>query len=140
MPLNVMIVDDSSVMRKLIERSLRQATPSGIGLVVEAGDGAEAMEKLEESPVEVIFSDVNMPKVNGLDFLRDLKSSMHKNLPVVIVTTEGAEKTVMEAISLGAKGFIRKPFTPSQMEAIIARFTSSAGAGRKVGSRAPKPI
>lgn len=123
MALNVMIVDDSSVMRKILERSLRQASVSNIGDVVEAADGAEAMEKLDQFQIQIIFSDINMPKVNGLDFLRNLKSSPHKDLPVVMVTTEGAEKTVMEAISLGARGFIRKPFTPSQMEAVLAKIT-----------------
>lgn len=123
MALNVMIVDDSSVMRKILERSLRQASLSEIGEVIEASDGGEAMEKLAENRVQVIFSDIDMPKVNGLDFLRNLKSSPHKDLPVVMVSTEGAEKTVMEAISLGAKGFIRKPFTPTQMEAVLAKIT-----------------
>lgn len=120
MALNVMIVDDSSVMRKILERSVRQATSTEIGLVVEANDGAEAMEKLAQNQVQVIFSDINMPKLNGLDFLRELKCSPYKDLPVVMVTTEGAEKTVMEAISLGAKAFIRKPFTSAQMEAVLS--------------------
>lgn len=123
MALNVMIVDDSSVMRKILERSVRQASSSEIGIVVEASDGAEAMEKLAQNQVQVIFRDINMPKLNGLNFLRELKSSPHKDLPVVMVTTEGAEKTVMEAISLGAKAFIRKPFTSAQMEAVLAKIT-----------------
>jgi len=121
MALNVMIVDDSSVMRKILERSLRQAASPRIGDVVEAGDGAEAMEKLGQSQVQVIFSDINMPNVNGLEFLRNLRNSPHKHLPVVMVTAEGSERTVMEAISLGAKGFIRKPFTTSQMEAVLTK-------------------
>jgi two-component system chemotaxis response regulator CheY len=121
MALTVMIVDDSSVMRKILERSVRQASTSDIGAVVEAADGAEAMEKLEQNQVQVILSDINMPNVNGLDFLRRLKSSPHKDVPVVMMSTEGAEKTVMEAISLGATGFIRKPCTSSQMEAVLSK-------------------
>jgi two-component system chemotaxis response regulator CheY len=121
MGLKVLIVDDSSVMRKILERSVRQAWKNGIDSVVEAGDGGEAMEKLGGVVVEVIFSDINMPNVNGLDFLRRLKDSPHKNLPVIMVTTEGGEKTVLEAISLGAKGFIRKPFTAEQLEAALQK-------------------
>ena len=121
MGINILIVDDSSVMRKILERSLRQARPNGIDQVVEAGDGAEALSKLENDTVEVVFSDINMPNVNGLDFLRRLKETPHKDVPVIMVTTEGGEKTVMEAISLGAKGFIRKPFTPQQMETTLAK-------------------
>ena len=121
MGMNILIVDDSSVMRKILARSLRQAVPNGIDRVVEAGDGAEALSKLENDTVEVVFSDINMPNVNGLDFLRRLKETPHKDVPVIMVTTEGGEKTVMEAISLGAKGFIRKPFTPKQMETTLAK-------------------
>lgn len=124
MGLRVLIVDDSSVMRKILERSLRQASESAIDEVIEAGDGGEAMEKLEGASVSVIFSDINMPHVNGLEFLRLLKESPHKDLPVIMVTTEGGEKTVMEAISLGAKGFIRKPFTAAQMVEALAKVTS----------------
>jgi two-component system chemotaxis response regulator CheY len=121
MGLKVLIVDDSSVMRKILERSLRQAWKDGIDSVVEAGDGSEAMDKLGGDAVEIIFSDINMPNVNGLDFLRKLKESPHKDLPVIMVTTEGGEKTVLEAISLGARGFIRKPFTAEQMEAALRK-------------------
>ena len=121
MGINILIVDDSSVMRKILERSLRQALPNGIDQVVEAGDGAEALSQLENNTVEVVFSDINMPNVNGLDFLRRLKETPHKDVPVIMVTTEGGGKTVMEAISLGAKGFIRKPFTPQQMESSLAK-------------------
>ena len=124
MGLCVLIVDDSSVMRKILERSLRQASESAIDEVIEAGDGGEAMEKLEGASVSVIFSDINMPHVNGLEFLRLLKESPHKDLPVIMVTTEGGEKTVMEAISFGAKGFIRKPFTAAQMVDALAKVTS----------------
>ena len=121
MDMNILIVDDSSVMRKILERSLRQAVPNGIEEVVEAGDGAEALAKLDAGPIQLIFSDINMPNMNGLDFLRTMKETPHKDLPVIMVTTEGGEKTVMEAISLGARGFIRKPFTPQQMESTLAK-------------------
>ena len=123
MGLRVLIVDDSSVMRKILERSLRQASKSAIDEVIEAGDGGEAMEKLAGASVSVIFSDINMPHVNGLEFLRLLKESPHKDLPVIMVTTEGGERAVMEAISLGAKGFIRKPFTAAQMVDALAKVT-----------------
>ena len=121
MDMNILIVDDSSVMRKILERSLRQAFPNGIEQVVEAGDGAEALAKLDAGPIQVIFSDINMPNMNGLDFLRNRKETAHKDLPVIMVTTEGGERTVKEAISLGARGFIRKPFTPQQMESTLAK-------------------
>ena len=124
MGVNILIVDDSSVMRKILERSLRQAVPNGIDRVVEAGDGAEALAKLDSEGVHVVFSDINMPNVNGLEFLRRLRETAHKDLPVVMVTTEGGENAVRKAIALGAKGFIIKPFTKEQLE---KAFTSVVG-------------
>ena len=122
MPLNVLIVDDSAVMRKILERSLRQ-TQVSIGNVVEAGDGAEALQQLGGvDGINLIFSDVNMPNMDGLEFLKQLKSTENlKNLPVIMVTTEGTEAKVMQAISLGAAGYIRKPFTPLQMQQALAK-------------------
>jgi two-component system chemotaxis response regulator CheY len=111
-----LIVDDSSVMRKIVERSLRQA---GIDLaqVFEAGNGAEALGVLKESPVDLILCDINMPVMDGLEFVRQLKSVENaKGIPVVMITTEGSESHVVEALSHGARGYIRKPFTPDQVK------------------------
>jgi len=112
----ILIVDDSSVMRKIIERSLRQA-----GLeqaeVVEAGNGIEALAQVREGVFDLILSDVNMPAMDGIEFLRQLATiESTKSVPVVMVTTEGSESRVVEALSIGAKGYIRKPFTPDQIK------------------------
>ena len=122
MAVNVLIVDDSAVMRKILERSLRQAQIS-IGNVLEAGDGVEALQVLSANGgVGIIFSDVNMPNMDGLEFLKQLRETDgFKNIPVVMVTTEGTEAKVMQAISLGAGGYIRKPFTSMQMQQVLAK-------------------
>jgi len=111
-----LIVDDSSVMRKTVERSLRQA---GIDLaqVLEAGNGAEALGIVKESAVDLILCDINMPVMDGLEFVRQLQSAeVVKRAPVVMITTEGSESHVVQALSFGAKGYIRKPFTPDQVK------------------------
>lgn len=125
-PLNVMIVDDSSVMRKILERSLRQ-TQLAIASILEAGDGVEALQKLEaNSGVSLLFSDVNMPNMDGLELLRQVKErEALKEIPVVIVTTEGAESKVLQALSLGAAGYIRKPFTPLQIHEAMNKIFAS---------------
>ncbi len=120
MGLNVLIVDDSSVMRKIVERSLRQASSDEIESVREAADGGEALDSLDAS-LQIIFLDINMPNVNGLEFLKKLKETDHNAVPVIMVTTEGGEQMVAEALDLGAKGFIRKPFTPGQMQEALAK-------------------
>jgi len=112
----VLIVDDSSVMRKIVERSLRQA---GIDLiqVVEASNGAEALGALQGSPVDLILCDINMPVMDGLEFVRQLQAvESAKGVPVVMITTEGSETHVVQALSSGARGYIRKPFTPDQVK------------------------
>jgi two-component system chemotaxis response regulator CheY len=110
-----LIVDDSSVMRKIVERSLRQA---GIDLseVKEAGNGAEALQALSGGLVDLIFCDINMPVMDGLEFLRQVKTVPGaETIPVVMITTEGSESNVVQALSVGARGYIRKPFTPEQV-------------------------
>lgn len=114
--IRALIVDDSSVMRKIIERSLRQA---GIDLekVVEAGNGAEALSALRENRVDLILCDINMPVMDGLEFVRQMGTVENaKGVPVVMITTEGSESHVVEALSCGARGYIRKPFTPDQVK------------------------
>jgi two-component system chemotaxis response regulator CheY len=118
-PIKALIVDDSSVMRKIIERSLRQA---GIELseVFEAANGVEALAALGRTKVDLILSDINMPIMDGLEFVRQLQGVEDaKHIPVVMITTEGSETNVMQALSLGAKGYIRKPFTSDQVKEYV---------------------
>jgi two-component system, chemotaxis family, chemotaxis protein CheY len=111
-----LIVDDSSVMRKIVERSLRQA---GIELekVTEASNGAEALAALHDNPVDLILCDINMPVMDGLEFVKEVaKLESAKGVPIVMITTEGSETHVVQALTAGARGYIRKPFTPDQVK------------------------
>jgi two-component system chemotaxis response regulator CheY len=117
---NVLIVDDSSVMRKIVERCLRQAGMP-IATVHEASDGYEALSIVQKKPVDLILCDINMPTMDGLEFLQTLRSAEKaKSIPVVMITTEGSEDRVYEALSSGARGYIRKPFTPEQLKQQVA--------------------
>jgi two-component system, chemotaxis family, chemotaxis protein CheY len=114
--ITVLIVDDSSVMRKIVERSLRQAGIE-IGQVFEAGNGLEALAVLNERKVNLVLCDINMPAMDGLEFVKQLpKVENAKGVPVVMVTTEGSEGHVVQALSAGARGYIRKPFTADQVK------------------------
>jgi two-component system, chemotaxis family, chemotaxis protein CheY len=111
-----LIIDDSSVMRKIVERSLRQAGIE-LGKVVEAANGAEGLAALQENVVDLILCDINMPVMDGLEFVRQVaKVESAKGVPIVMITTEGSESHVVEALSAGARGYIRKPFTPDQVK------------------------
>lgn len=111
-----LIVDDSSVMRKIVERSLRQAGLE-ISAVLEAGNGAEALAVVAENHVDLILCDINMPVMDGLEFVKQLATVENaKGVPVVMITTEGSESHVVQALSAGARGYIRKPFTAEQVK------------------------
>jgi two-component system, chemotaxis family, chemotaxis protein CheY len=114
--ISVLIVDDSSVMRKIVERSLRQA---GLEIlqVFEAGNGLEALAVLNQRKVDLVLCDINMPAMDGLEFVKQLPSVKNaKGVPVVMITTEGSEGHVVQALSAGARGYIRKPFTADQVK------------------------
>jgi two-component system chemotaxis response regulator CheY len=130
--LRTLIVDDSAVMRKIVQRALRQAGLA-IGEVLEAGNGFEALDILRQQTVDLVLSDMNMPVMDGLEFMRQIGSvEKARGVPVLMITTEGSESHVMEAISCGAAGYIRKPFTPDQMKQHVLPLLASKDAASAV--------
>ena len=120
MSLNVMIVDDSAAIRKILHRVLVQAEVP-LGTVQEASDGIEALTKLKLGPVGLILSDINMPNMDGIEFLTNLKADPFlKTVPVLMVTTEGSQAKVLQALELGALGYVRKPFTAEEIKLKLA--------------------
>jgi two-component system, chemotaxis family, chemotaxis protein CheY len=126
-----LIVDDSAVMRKVIERTLRQA---GLTLleVLQASNGEEALELLRqdagaERRLNIIFTDMNMPVMDGLTFLERKRSeNLALGVPVVIITTEGSQSLGLGAIAAGARGYICKPFTADQIKQRIVPLLHAA--------------
>lgn len=119
MSFNVLIVDDSRLMRAVIKKTILM---SGFKLdqCLEAGNGREALDVLAKVWVNVIISDINMPEMNGLEFLEELKKdSLLKAIPVIVISTEGSEKRIQNAFDLGAKGFIKKPFLPEEIKKVF---------------------
>ncbi len=120
MPLDVLIVDDSAAIRKILQRVLTQ-TNLPLGKVVEASDGREALEAMKQEKIGLILSDINMPNMDGLQLLGELKANdQWKSVPVLMISTEGSQTKVMEAVQLGARGFVRKPFTADQIKEKLA--------------------
>ncbi len=114
--LRILIVDDSSVMRKIVDRSLRQAGLE-IKEVFEASNGVEALARMQQNRVDLILSDINMPTMDGLELVRQLQGVENaKGVPIVMITTEAGETHVVQALSSGARGYIRKPFSPDQIK------------------------
>lgn len=116
MGIRVLIADDSSVMRKIILRALQQVDVALDG-VVEVADGQEALAALQGQSFDLILSDINMPNMDGLQFIQKAHElGLTSKVPIIMITTEGSESKVMEAIQFGAKGYIKKPFSAEQLQ------------------------
>ena len=126
MAYNVLIVDDSQTMRRVIRKTL---TLSGFDLAEcwEAGDGQKALEILRRQPVQLLLTDLNMSGMDGLELLREVrKEEALRELPVVVITTEGGEKRLEEAYALGVDGYLQKPFHPEAIRDILTRVMGKA--------------
>lgn len=123
--IRTLIVDDSAVMRKIVERALRQAGLESL-VVHEAGSGTEGLDLLRGQQVDLILSDINMPSMDGLEFLRQIRlQNLAQGTPVVMITTESSEEHVRQAIQAGARGYIRKPFTAEQVKERVLPLVST---------------
>jgi two-component system chemotaxis response regulator CheY len=113
----ILVVDDSSTMRKIIRRTLRQ-TGLAFDDVLEAENGIEALSVLASDPaIRVVLSDINMPEMNGIELVTQLRTQHDASvLGVVMVTTEGGEAMVKTAMERGANGYVTKPFTPDAIK------------------------
>ena len=114
--IRALIVDDSAVMRKIVERTLRQG---GVDMesVAEAGNGEEGLALLRRQTFDLILCDINMPGMDGLGMLQQMQAeNLARQVPVVMITTESSESHVRSALMYGAQAYIRKPFTPEQIQ------------------------
>jgi two-component system chemotaxis response regulator CheY len=129
MALRVLIVDDSPVMRTFVRRVLAM---SGVETeaVLEAGDGEEALDLLDHEWVDIIFTDINMPRMDGEELVRRLsESSLTESIPVVVVSTDATSGRKDRMASLGARGYLQKPFQPEQLRNEVERVLECSHAG-----------
>jgi len=120
MTYSVLIVDDSAITRGVLKKSLSLAD-IGISEVLEAANGKEALELLEESKVDLIILDINMPVMDGLEFAKRLKSSPElADIPALTMSSDGSKQRKSELMDCGIKGYLRKPTTPEKLKEIIA--------------------
>lgn len=116
-PRKVLVVDDSKLMHKMYEVMLRQYS------LVYALDGRQALERLQEhADIDLVLLDINMPNMNGLEFLAQVRADgVHKNLAVVIISTEGREEDTQRGLEAGASAYIKKPFHSEDILEKISR-------------------
>jgi two-component system chemotaxis response regulator CheY len=112
-PLHALVVEDSPTMRQLISFALRRIK----GLEVEeADDGVDGLKKLSEQKFDILITDINMPVMDGLKLVSLVrKDETHKDIPIVIITTEGAAEDRQRAMTLGANAYITKPIQAPQV-------------------------
>ena len=114
----ILIVDDSSSMRQVVSMALK----GGGYDVIEACDGKDALTKLGGQKIHLVISDVNMPNMYGITFVRELKkNAAYKFVPVIMLTTEGNEEKKKAGQEAGAKAWVVKPFQPAQMLAAVSK-------------------
>lgn len=115
---NIMVVDDSSSVRQVVSITLKSAGYD----VTEATDGKDALSKLTGQKVHLIISDVNMPNMDGITFVKEVKKLAHyKFTPIIMLTTESQESKKAEGQAAGARAWVVKPFQPAQMLAAVAK-------------------
>lgn len=116
MALDILIVDDSTAIRKILQRVLAQ-TDLAIESIAEAGDGVEALKALEAKRPGLVLCDINMPNMDGLQLLNAVRARPEwSDVRFIMITTEGSPDKVMEAVKLGARGYVRKPFTADEIK------------------------
>ena len=121
MAYRVLLVDDSPAMRTFIRRVMAM---SGFDLAecIEAGDGAEALEKLRSEKVDVILTDINMPRMDGEELMRRLGQDKElREIPAVVVSTDSTRPRILRMIGLGAQGYIAKPFSPESLREALEK-------------------
>jgi two-component system, chemotaxis family, chemotaxis protein CheY len=123
-PRKVLVVDDSKLMHKMFEVMLRQYS------LVYASDGRQALDRLREHPdIDLVLLDVNMPNMNGLEFLAQLKAGGGGDgMAIVIISTEGRDEDTARGLEAGASAYIKKPFHSEEILAVISRLPARSAA------------
>jgi CheY-like chemotaxis protein len=121
-PRKVLVVDDSKLMHKMYEVMLRQYP------LVYASDGRQALERLREhADIDLVLLDINMPNMNGLEFLAEVRADGgHNGLAVIIISTEGREEDTARGLEAGATAYIKKPFHSEEILDVISRLEKPA--------------
>ncbi len=120
MAYRILLVDDSLIVRRMMKKTL-ELTDIEISDVLEANNGKEGLDVLKKEWVDLIFLDINMPIMNGMEFMKVVRADPSLNLtPVIIVSTEGSKERQDQLFEMDVKAFIRKPVTPETLSETIS--------------------
>jgi two-component system, chemotaxis family, chemotaxis protein CheY len=125
--LDMLVVDDSPVTRKMVRRALGLCGLE-VSQVYEAGDGAEALDALARHHVDLVLADINMPVMNGMELVERMsKDADMCNVPVVIVATPMSQDRVEQVLDRGARAYLAKPFRPEALRDVVIQILGPAG-------------
>jgi two-component system chemotaxis response regulator CheY len=121
MGMKILVVDDSRIIRCVVAKTLSLCHLS-IDTIFEAGNGVEALTQLGNEHIDLVFTDINMPEMDGVELVTKMKSNpAYAKIPVVVISTEGSEPRINALMLAGIQDFIRKPFTPEQLRGVIVK-------------------
>ncbi|HNY64848.1 MAG TPA: response regulator [Deltaproteobacteria bacterium] len=116
---NILIVDDSNVVKAVLMKALSESG-APIAKVFDASNGRDALEVLKASPIDIVFADINMPVMNGVELVENMSADpVLKGIPVVIISTDGSQERMEHLRSMGVRAYVRKPFTPEQIRTVV---------------------
>lgn len=122
--MRVLIVDDSATMRRIIRNNLKFA---GYDDAVEAGNGVEGLSCLAANPIGMVITDWNMPEMNGIEFVKAIRSQdQYKDLPILMITTQAEREHIMVALSAGVSNYIVKPFDAETLKKKLEQILAAA--------------
>ena len=117
---NILVVEDSPAMRQLLSFTLKRIQGSQ---VVEAIDGVDALKKLSSKKFDIIIADINMPIMDGIKLVSLVRgNATYKSIPVIIVTTEGAEEDKKKALAVGANAYLTKPIQTQELIKLVSQY------------------
>jgi two-component system, chemotaxis family, chemotaxis protein CheY len=127
MAFHFMVVDDSAAMREFIVRVI-ELSGLDVGTCMQASNGQEALALVRANRIDIVLTDINMPVMNGEDFVSSMyEDEVLRTIPVLVISADGSDRRVERMMSLGAKGYVKKPFSP---ETLRRSMESLLGGGR----------
>jgi len=122
---NILVVEDSPTMRQLISFAMKRIQNAH---VIEATDGVDALKKLSSDKVDLILCDINMPVMDGLKLVSLVRgNATFKNIPIIMVTTEGAEEDRKRALAIGANAYLPKPIQTQELIKLVNTYLAAGG-------------
>lgn len=120
---SLLVVDDSATFRQLLCMSLQRVDGISKGDITEASDGADALEKVKSNTFDLVLTDIRMPRMDGLEFVRQVRTELHRqDLPIIIISTKGAGEDIELGMALGASGYLSKPISMTRLRELVTSF------------------